>query len=100
MSIAEALILDALRDERWEDRRDERRDERPKDARRREPPVVLLVGMQSCATVRAANDLLGSERVALLHLDRAAGGLALPPDEPGAVEVQRGEECPAHRPGI
>ena len=35
-----------------------------------------------------------------LDLDRAAGRLALPPDEPGAVEVQRGEEGPAHRPGI
>ena len=35
-----------------------------------------------------------------LDLDRATGRLALPPDEPGAVEVQRGEECPAHRPGI
>jgi hypothetical protein len=35
-----------------------------------------------------------------LDLYRAPGRLALPPDEPGAVEVQRGEECPAHRPGI
>jgi hypothetical protein len=35
-----------------------------------------------------------------LGLDGAAGGLALPPDKPGTVEVQRGEECPAHRPGI
>ena len=33
-------------------------------------------------------------------LDRSAGGLALPPDKPGAVEVQRGEEGPAHRPAI
>ena len=35
-----------------------------------------------------------------LALNRAPGGLALPPHEPGAVEVQRGEEGPAHRPGI
>jgi hypothetical protein len=35
-----------------------------------------------------------------LDLNRAPGRLALPPDEPGAVEVQRGEESPAHRPGI
>jgi hypothetical protein len=35
-----------------------------------------------------------------LDLDRASGRLALPPHEPGAVEVQRGEEGPAHRPGI
>ena len=35
-----------------------------------------------------------------LDLDRAAGRLALPSDEPGTVEVQRGEEGPAHRPGI
>jgi hypothetical protein len=33
-------------------------------------------------------------------LNRAAGGLALPPDKAGAVIVQRGEEGPAHRPGI
>ena len=32
-----------------------------------------------------------------LGLDRSAGRLALPSDKPGAVEVQRGEECPAHR---
>jgi hypothetical protein len=35
-----------------------------------------------------------------LHLHRAARRLALPPDEPAAVEVQRGEKCPAHRPAI
>ena len=35
-----------------------------------------------------------------LGLDGTAGGLALPSDKPGTVEVQRGEECPAHRPGI
>jgi hypothetical protein len=33
-------------------------------------------------------------------LDRAACRLALPSDKPGAVEVQRGEEGPAHRPAI
>jgi hypothetical protein len=35
-----------------------------------------------------------------LGLNGTAGGLALPSDKPGTVEVQRGEECPAHRPGI
>jgi hypothetical protein len=35
-----------------------------------------------------------------LGLDRSAGGLALPSDERGAVELQRGEKCPAHRAGI
>jgi hypothetical protein len=30
-------------------------------------------------------------------LHRAAGRLALPSDKPGTVEVQRGEESPAHR---
>ena len=35
-----------------------------------------------------------------LGLDGAAGGLALPSDKPGTVEVQRSEECPAHRPEI
>jgi hypothetical protein len=33
-------------------------------------------------------------------LDRAPGGLPLPPDKAGAVIVQRGEEGPAHRAGI
>src|SRR5204862_2256033 len=32
-----------------------------------------------------------------LGLDRTAGRLALPPDKPGAVEEQRGEEGPPHR---
>ena len=32
-----------------------------------------------------------------LGLYRTAGRLALPSDKPGTVEVQRGEECPAHR---
>ena len=35
-----------------------------------------------------------------LDLDRAAGSLALPSHEPGAVELKRGEIGPAHRPGI
>ena len=35
-----------------------------------------------------------------LGLDRAAVGLALPPDESGTVELERGEVGPAHRPGI
>jgi len=35
-----------------------------------------------------------------LELHRSSGRLALPPNKPGAVEVQRGEEGPAHRPGI
>jgi hypothetical protein len=33
-------------------------------------------------------------------LYRAANWLALPPDKAGAVVVKRGEEGPAHRPGI
>ena len=33
-------------------------------------------------------------------LYRAAGSLPLPPHEPGAVELKRGEIGPAHRPGI
>ena len=35
-----------------------------------------------------------------LGLHRPSGGLALPPDEPGSVELQRSEKGPAHRPGI
>jgi hypothetical protein len=35
-----------------------------------------------------------------LDLDRPPGRLPLPADEVGAVVLQRGEECPAHRPGI
>jgi hypothetical protein len=35
-----------------------------------------------------------------LDLNRASYRLALPPDKAGAVVVQRGEEGPAHRPGI
>ena len=33
-------------------------------------------------------------------LNRASGGLALPPDKAGAVVLECGEEGPAHRPGI
>jgi hypothetical protein len=32
-----------------------------------------------------------------LDLHRSAGRLALPPDKPGTVELQGGEESPAHR---
>jgi len=35
-----------------------------------------------------------------LHLDRPARRLALPAHEAGTVELQRGEEGPAHRAGI
>jgi 16S rRNA (guanine1207-N2)-methyltransferase len=57
--LSEALILDALREE----------------ASRRVLSGVLLIGMQSCSTVRAANDLAGSDGVVLQHLDRAAGAV-------------------------
>jgi 16S rRNA (guanine1207-N2)-methyltransferase len=39
-------------------------------------PAVLLIGVQACATVAAANALAGPDTVRLLHLDRAAGGVA------------------------
>ena len=39
-------------------------------------PAILLIGMQACATVAAANELAGPASVRLLHLDRAAGGVA------------------------
>jgi 16S rRNA (guanine1207-N2)-methyltransferase len=55
----EALILDTLREE----------------AARRPLAAVLLIGIQACATVDAANRIVGAERVALLHLDRAAGAV-------------------------
>jgi 16S rRNA (guanine1207-N2)-methyltransferase len=60
-ALAEALILDALREE----------------AARRQRAGVLLIGMQSAATVGVANQLVGSERVTLLHLDRASGAMGL-----------------------
>ncbi len=56
---SEALLLEALADERT----------------RRGAASCLLIGMQSCATVGGANRLLGAEHVALLHLDRSAGGV-------------------------
>ena len=59
-SVAEALILDALREE----------------AARRPLANVLLIGLQAAETVSAANQLAGSERVELLHLDRATGAVA------------------------
>ena len=40
------------------------------------------------------------EHLLELRLDRPARRLSLPADEAGAVELQRGEEGPAHRPGI
>jgi len=36
---------------------------------------LLLIGPQACSTVDAANQLTGTGRVALLHLDRSAGGV-------------------------
>jgi 16S rRNA (guanine1207-N2)-methyltransferase len=59
--LAEHLILDTIRLE----------------AARRELPRVLLIGMQAAASVTAANGIVGAERVALLHLDRATGAAAL-----------------------
>jgi 16S rRNA (guanine1207-N2)-methyltransferase len=53
--VAEALILDALR----------------REAAHRALPGVLLIGMQAATTVRAAVDIVGSERLVLLHLDRS-----------------------------
>jgi 16S rRNA (guanine1207-N2)-methyltransferase len=58
-TLTERLILDALREE----------------SMRRVLPGVLLIGMQACSTVSAANQLVGSDRVALLHLDRASGAV-------------------------
>ena len=58
-SLAEPLILDALREE----------------GGRRSLARVLLIGMQSSATVMAANEMLGADRVDLLHLDRSAGAV-------------------------
>jgi 16S rRNA (guanine1207-N2)-methyltransferase len=69
-SLAETLILDALRDVILD-----AVPGAPDDQAPHEVPSVLLIGMQSCTTVSAANDLAGAERVALLHLDRAAGAV-------------------------
>ena len=55
----EALLLDALREE----------------AARRPLAAVLLIGIQACSTVSAANQIVGAESVALLHLDRATGAV-------------------------
>jgi 16S rRNA G1207 methylase RsmC len=59
-SLAEVLILEVLREE----------------AERRDLSSVLLIGMQACSTIQSANEMVGSERVTLLHLDRAAGAVA------------------------
>jgi 16S rRNA (guanine1207-N2)-methyltransferase len=56
-SLAESMLLDAIRAEQD----------------RRLLTGILLIGMQSAATVRAAGEIVGPERVALLHLDRATG---------------------------
>ena len=64
-------------------------------------PVACTPGVGAAGRVRhraAAEEAL--QHPLELHLDRAAGRLALPPHEAGAVEVQRGEEGPAHRAGI
>ena len=58
-ALAEALILDALREE----------------ASRRTLSGALLIGMQACSTVRAASELVGRDNLVLLHLDRAAGAV-------------------------
>jgi 16S rRNA (guanine1207-N2)-methyltransferase len=72
-TISESLIVDALRAE----------------ASRRMPSAVLLIGMQACSTVRAANELVGADRVVLLHLDRAAGAVGC---DLGNHELYLGEE--------
>jgi 16S rRNA (guanine1207-N2)-methyltransferase len=59
--LAERLILDALRQE----------------AARRALVSVLLIGIQAGATVGAANAIVGSERLVLLHLDRATDAYGL-----------------------
>jgi 16S rRNA (guanine1207-N2)-methyltransferase len=58
-TLTEQLILDALREE----------------SMRRMLPGVLLIGMQACSTVSVANQLVGGDRLTLLHLDRAAGAV-------------------------
>jgi 16S rRNA (guanine1207-N2)-methyltransferase len=58
-ALTEQLILEALREE----------------APRRALDGVLLIGMQACATVSAANQLVGRDSVVLLHLDRSAGAV-------------------------
>jgi len=83
-ALTEALILDALREEA---------DRRPLDG-------VLLIGIRACSTVGAANQIVGAERPALLHLDRASGavgcglgnresflGDAPAPDDPASFSV-------------
>jgi 16S rRNA (guanine1207-N2)-methyltransferase len=59
-TLAEELILDALREE----------------AARRALSGVLLIGIQACSTVSASSQLVGSDNLVLLHLDRAAGAVA------------------------
>ena len=60
-----------------------------------DPGVGSSGGMGHCSAAKQA--LQNSLEFAL---DRAPGGLALPPDKAGAVIVQRGEVGPAHRAGI
>ncbi|MCC7368695.1 MAG: methyltransferase [Chloroflexi bacterium] len=62
--LSERLLLDALEAEA-------RRPDRQSSG----GPSALLIGVQACETVAAANALLGADRVCLLHLDRAAGGV-------------------------
>jgi 16S rRNA (guanine1207-N2)-methyltransferase len=59
--LAEALILDALRQERMS----------------RDLSSVLLIGIQSRSTVSAAVEILGSDRLVLLHLDRATDAVGV-----------------------
>jgi 16S rRNA (guanine1207-N2)-methyltransferase len=39
------------------------------------PSPLLLIGVQACATIDAINQCAGARNVALLHVDRAAGGV-------------------------
>jgi 16S rRNA (guanine1207-N2)-methyltransferase len=60
-SLAEALILDALRQE----------------STSRELSCVLLIGMQSRSTVSAAGEIVGNDHLVLLHLDRATDAVGV-----------------------
>src|SRR5690349_3746355 len=61
--------------------------------------VDARVGTSGCVGGNRAGEEALQDALEL-GLNRAAGRLALPSDKPGAVEVQRGEEGPAHRPAI
>jgi 16S rRNA (guanine1207-N2)-methyltransferase len=72
-SVTEALILDALRQE----------------AGQRQVSGALLIGMQAATTVSAAEAIVGTESLALLHLDRSTEAVRA---VPGVREMYLGQD--------